>query len=382
MVGGQESARSTLHLAELFRLADQGRPPRQSRTGDAADEDGAGLARHRSLMRDFSRDHRWLSLNTATVRKQGDLARDHRGLRAARHPRHRSLARPGGGRRARSRRARGARCRARALRLLPRRHVHLRRVARAARCATTTAARRRGEGARRALHRARRRRPAAIFAAGQRGRRRTSRRRAAQVEDALAEMLDYAKQANMPLAIEPLHPAYAADRACVNTTKQALDICDRLDPDRSGMLGVALDVYHIWWDSELMGADRARRQGSPARVPRLRLAGADQGHPQRPRHDGRRRHRHQIACARRSRRKALPAIRRSRSSPMTGGAGRWTRCCAPASNGTRRWCSSHERCLTGCELLQRVEARLRGAARRGITRRPGRLRPTRRLSWP
>ena len=43
-------------------------------------------------------------------------------------------------------------------------------------------------------------------------------------------MLDYAKQASMPLAIEPLHPAYAADRACVNTTKQALDICDRLDP--------------------------------------------------------------------------------------------------------------------------------------------------------
>ena len=73
-----------------------------------------------------------------------------------------------------------------------------------------------------------------------------------QVEEALAEMLDYAKQAKLPLAIEPLHPAYAADRACVNTTKQALDICDRLDPGRSGMLGVALDVYHIWWDPELM----------------------------------------------------------------------------------------------------------------------------------
>src|ERR1700746_870364 len=52
----------------------------------------------------------------------------------------------------------------------------------------------------------------------------------AQVDDAIAEMLDYARQAKMPLAIEPLHPAYAADRACVNTTKQALDICDRLDP--------------------------------------------------------------------------------------------------------------------------------------------------------
>jgi sugar phosphate isomerase/epimerase len=57
----------------------------------------------------------------------------------------------------------------------------------------------------------------------------------------------------MPLAIEPLHPAYAADRACVNTTRQALDICDRLDPQRSGALGVALDVYHVWWDPEVAG---------------------------------------------------------------------------------------------------------------------------------
>ena len=61
-----------------------------------------------------------------------------------------------------------------------------------------------------------------------------------------------ARRRNMPLAIEPLHPAYAADRACVNTTRQALDICDRLDPQRTGALGVALDVYHIWWDPELL----------------------------------------------------------------------------------------------------------------------------------
>jgi sugar phosphate isomerase/epimerase len=72
-----------------------------------------------------------------------------------------------------------------------------------------------------------------------------------QVQDAIAELLDYAKQAKMPLAIEPLHPAYAADRACVNTTRQALDICDALDPQHSGALGLALDVYHIWWDPEL-----------------------------------------------------------------------------------------------------------------------------------
>jgi len=73
-----------------------------------------------------------------------------------------------------------------------------------------------------------------------------------QVDDAIAELLAYARQAKMPLAIEPLHPAYAADRACVNTTSQALDICDRLDPARSGALGIALDVYHVWWDPEIL----------------------------------------------------------------------------------------------------------------------------------
>jgi sugar phosphate isomerase/epimerase len=72
-----------------------------------------------------------------------------------------------------------------------------------------------------------------------------------QVTDGIAEMLDYARTAAMPLAIEPLHPMYAADRACVNTLDQALDICDRLDPGRSGALGVALDVYHVWWDPDL-----------------------------------------------------------------------------------------------------------------------------------
>lgn len=72
-----------------------------------------------------------------------------------------------------------------------------------------------------------------------------------QVADGLAEMLDYARLANMPLAIEPLHPMFAADRACVNTLRQALDLCDLIDPARQGGLGIALDTYHVWWDYEL-----------------------------------------------------------------------------------------------------------------------------------
>jgi sugar phosphate isomerase/epimerase len=74
----------------------------------------------------------------------------------------------------------------------------------------------------------------------------------AQVEDGIAELLAYARTAKLPLAIEPLHPMFAADRACVNTTRQALDLCDRLDPARTGALGLAIDVYHVWWDFELM----------------------------------------------------------------------------------------------------------------------------------
>lgn len=72
-----------------------------------------------------------------------------------------------------------------------------------------------------------------------------------QVSDGIAQLLEYARSCNMPLAIEPLHPMYAADRACINTMEHALDVCDALDPSKSGALGVAVDVYHVWWDPKL-----------------------------------------------------------------------------------------------------------------------------------
>lgn len=72
-----------------------------------------------------------------------------------------------------------------------------------------------------------------------------------EVRDGIAASLAYAREVGMPLAIEPLHPMQAAERACINTLEQALDLCDELDPGRSGMLGVALDVYHCWWDPKL-----------------------------------------------------------------------------------------------------------------------------------
>jgi len=202
-------------------------------------------------MRDFSKDLRWLSLNTATVRKQGDLieiieACARHGIRAIDPWRDQVTS------------------------------VGLERAVRAVRDAglelsgycrggmfTSDAAHRieARDDNRRAVDEAKAlSAPCIVLVVG--GLPQYSRPGSlaskdiatarAQVDDGIAEMLEYARGANMPLAIEPLHPAYAPDRACVNTTKQALDICDRLDPERSGALGVALDVYHIWWDPELL----------------------------------------------------------------------------------------------------------------------------------
>ena len=73
MVGGQESTRSTLHLAELFRLADKAGLLANPELATRRMKTVLATRGIEAEMRDFSCDHRWLSLNTATVRKQGDL---------------------------------------------------------------------------------------------------------------------------------------------------------------------------------------------------------------------------------------------------------------------------------------------------------------------
>ncbi len=56
----------------------------------------------------------------------------------------------------------------------------------------------------------------------------------------------------------------AADRCCVNTLKQANDLCADLDPSHGGGLGIAIDVYHVWWDPELAG--QVERAGAAGRI--------------------------------------------------------------------------------------------------------------------
>ena len=70
-----------------------------------------------------------------------------------------------------------------------------------------------------------------------------------QITDGIAAVLPAAEQAGVKLAIEPLHPMYADDRSAVNTMRQAHEICDALGSPKS--VGIAVDVYHVWWDPEL-----------------------------------------------------------------------------------------------------------------------------------
>jgi len=69
-----------------------------------------------------------------------------------------------------------------------------------------------------------------------------------QIVDGIEALIPYAQAANIKLAIEPLHPMYADTRSAINTLAQANDMAEQLN---SPAVGVAIDVYHLWWDPAL-----------------------------------------------------------------------------------------------------------------------------------
>lgn len=69
-----------------------------------------------------------------------------------------------------------------------------------------------------------------------------------QIREGIEAVLPHAEAHNVVLAIEPLHPMYADDRSAVNDLATANDIAEHFD---SPYVGVAVDVYHLWWDPQL-----------------------------------------------------------------------------------------------------------------------------------
>jgi sugar phosphate isomerase/epimerase len=71
------------------------------------------------------------------------------------------------------------------------------------------------------------------------------------IADGIAAVLPYARANGVRLSIEPLHPQYAADRSAVTTMAQARRLCQQLNAAGRTDVGIAADVYHIWWDDQV-----------------------------------------------------------------------------------------------------------------------------------
>ncbi|MBZ9643149.1 sugar phosphate isomerase/epimerase [Streptomyces sp. PSKA30] len=88
-----------------------------------------------------------------------------------------------------------------------------------------------------------------------------------RIADALAVLAPYAAERGVRLAIEPLHPMYAADRCVVSTLAQALDLAERFPAHQ---VGVTVDTYHIWWDDQAPA--QIARAGAQGRIHTFQLA--------------------------------------------------------------------------------------------------------------
>jgi sugar phosphate isomerase/epimerase len=88
-----------------------------------------------------------------------------------------------------------------------------------------------------------------------------------RIADALGELGPYAGERGVRLAIEPLHPMFAADRCVVSTLAQALDLAERFPAQQ---VGVTVDTYHIWWDDR--APEQIARAGAGGRIHTFQLA--------------------------------------------------------------------------------------------------------------
>ncbi|MFF5479984.1 sugar phosphate isomerase/epimerase family protein [Streptomyces sp. NPDC012935] len=88
-----------------------------------------------------------------------------------------------------------------------------------------------------------------------------------RIADALAVLGPYAEDHGVKLAIEPLHPMYAADRCVVSTLTQALDLAERFPAHQ---VGVTVDTYHVWWDDNAPA--QIARAGAGGRIHTFQLA--------------------------------------------------------------------------------------------------------------
>jgi len=77
------------------------------------------------------------------------------------------------------------------------------------------------------------------------------------ITDGIADLVPFAQSAGVRLGIEPLHPMFCADRCAISRLGEAVDLSLQFPVDA---VGVVIDTYHVWWDSQL-AADIERAAG-------------------------------------------------------------------------------------------------------------------------
>ncbi|MCV2870357.1 sugar phosphate isomerase/epimerase [Defluviimonas sp. WL0002] len=69
-----------------------------------------------------------------------------------------------------------------------------------------------------------------------------------RLADRIARHAPHASDCAVRLAIEPLNPMFGGNRTCVFTVRDALEVCGLVSMEN---VGIAVDVYHVWWDATL-----------------------------------------------------------------------------------------------------------------------------------
>lgn len=77
-----------------------------------------------------------------------------------------------------------------------------------------------------------------------------------RLSDRVAEAAPIAAEAGVSLALEPLNPMFGGNRTCLFTVADALAVADAVGAPN---VGIAVDVYHVWWDRTLAGSLAAAR---------------------------------------------------------------------------------------------------------------------------
>ncbi len=74
--------------------------------------------------------------------------------------------------------------------------------------------------------------------------------------DRIGRIADYAADLDVCLALEPLNPMFGGNRTVLMTVGDAFRVCGWIDAPN---VGIAVDVYHVWWDTGLRDACAAAK---------------------------------------------------------------------------------------------------------------------------